>query len=79
MPWWAGVAKNEMVLKNFRTVLQVLLIQQRNKDLLITRFLSSWGPLYRVKKISQILSTIKIQTLVLNENYDLCLIELIHL
>ncbi|MBE0352645.1 hypothetical protein PLIP_b0094 [Pseudoalteromonas lipolytica LMEB 39] len=38
---WAGVAKNEMVLKNFRTVLQVLLIQQRNKDLLITRFLSS--------------------------------------
>jgi len=41
MPMWAGVAKNEMVLKNFRTVLQVLLIQQRNKDLLITRFLSS--------------------------------------
>jgi hypothetical protein len=29
----AGVAKNEMVLKNFRTVLQVLLIQQRNGDL----------------------------------------------
>ncbi|MFQ3179646.1 MAG: hypothetical protein ACI9H9_002821 [Pseudoalteromonas tetraodonis] len=28
-----GVAKNEMVLKNFRTVLQVLLIQQRNGDL----------------------------------------------
>ncbi|WP_300418617.1 hypothetical protein, partial [uncultured Pseudoalteromonas sp.] len=36
-----GVAKNEMVLKNFRTVLQVLLIQQRNKDLLITRFLAT--------------------------------------
>ncbi len=59
MPWWAGVAKNEMVLKNFRTVLQVLLIQQRNKDLLITRFLSSWCPLYRVSLISQTLSTLK--------------------
>ena len=55
----AGVAKNEMVLKNFRTVLQVLLIQQRNKDLLITRFLSSWCPLYRVSLISQTLSTLK--------------------
>ena len=54
-----GVAKNEMVLKNFRTVLQVLLIQQRNKDLLITRFLSSWCPLYRVSLISQTLSTLK--------------------
>ena len=49
----AGVAKNEMVLKNFRTVLQVLLIQQRNKDLLITRFLSSWCPLYRVIYLCQ--------------------------
>ena len=61
MPWWAGVAKNEMVLKNFRTVLQVLLIQQRNKDLLITRFLSSWCPLYRVSLISQTLSTLKLK------------------